>query len=129
MVMVMMILVMNDTQLINLMQAGEKRCNSKITYPAVLDMQPYCTREVLLTGFASAHFALSAAILHDGNGVGGHYTCFTKAAPGKFLYRDDAKPVQLIGEATALSFTQRVAALFYDIMLPGYVWSCCLCAA
>ena len=129
MIMLMMIVITNEAHFMVLMQAVEKRCNSRITYPAVLDMTPFSTREVLLTGFASAHFALSAAILHDGNGVGGHYTCFTKAAPGKFLYRDDAKPVQLIGEATALSFTQRVAALFYDIMLPGYVCCCCLFAA
>ena len=96
------------------------KCATRISYPAALDMAPFCTKDVLSTGYKTTFYSLTAAIIHRGGGNGGHYTCFTKVAPGEYLYRDDAHAVQRISEATALGYTGEVHGLLYTVMPTRY---------
>ena len=77
-----------------LMQLHFTKCDVKLSYPSSFDIKPFCTKDVLCNGYKGTWYSLTAAILHHGNGAGGHYTCFHKVAPGEYLHYDDAWPVQ-----------------------------------
>lgn len=92
--------------------ADQFKKGTQITYPDILNLQPYCT----------AHFAgeeavykLKALIRHHGPSPdSGHYTAVQKFPSGKWVVRDDARAPEESSTSKAFMHHEAVMALLYE---------------